>query len=46
MRNYEKKNAWNVRPLVNESFVPLAQQTNLLYWRVSDFKKEAKSLLS
>ena len=37
IRNYEKKNTWNVRPLVNESFVPSAQQTSVLYCRLSDF---------
>ena len=37
IRNYEKKNTWNVRHLVNELFVPLAQQTSLLYCRLSDF---------
>ena len=36
IRNYEKKNTWNVRRLVNESFVPLAQRTSVLYCRLSD----------
>ena len=31
------KNTWNVRRLVNESFVPSAQQTSVLYCRLSDF---------
>ena len=26
IRNYEKKNAWNIRRLVNESFVPASQR--------------------
>ena len=32
-----KKNTWNVRRLVNESFVPSNQQTSVLYCRLSDF---------
>ena len=41
IRNYEKKNTWNIRRLVNESFVPLAQPTSVLYCRLSDFKVRA-----
>ena len=37
IRNYEKKNTWNVRPLVDELFVPSAQRTSVLYCRLSDF---------
>ena len=37
VRNYEK-NTWNVRRLVDELFVPLAQQTSVLYCRLSNFK--------
>ena len=33
----EKKNTWNVRCLVDESFVPLNKQTSVLYFRLSDF---------
>ena len=33
-----KENTWNVRRLINESFVPSAQQTSILYCRLSDFK--------
>ena len=36
IRNYEK-NIWNVRFLVSQSFVPSAQQTMVLYCRLSDF---------
>ena len=36
-KNYEKNNAWNIRRLVNESFVPATQQTSVLYCRLSDF---------
>ena len=32
-----KKNTWNIRRLVNKSFVPLAQRTSILYCRLSDF---------
>ena len=31
IRNYEKNNAWNIRRLVNESFVPATQQASVLY---------------
>ena len=37
IRNYIKKKTWNVRRLVNESFVPSAHQTNVLYWRLTVF---------
>ena len=37
IRNYEKKNIWNVRRLVDESFVPSAQRTSVLFCRLSDF---------
>ena len=36
-QKYEKKNIWNFRRLVDESFVPSAQRTNVLYCRLSDF---------
>ena len=39
--NYEKKNTWNVRRMVNEWFVPLAQRTSILYCRLSDFNSSA-----
>ena len=32
-----KKNTWNVRRLVNKSFVPSAQRTSVLYCRLTDF---------
>ena len=35
IRNYEKNNAWNIRQLVGESFVPANQLTSVL---LSDFK--------
>ena len=37
MRNYKKNNPWNIRRLVDESFVPANQRTSVLYWRLSDF---------
>ena len=33
----KKKITWNIRCLVDESFVPATQQTSILYWRLSDF---------
>ena len=36
IKNYENI-TWSVRRLVNESFVPSAQQTSVLYCRLSDF---------
>ena len=33
-----KKNTWNIRWLVDEPFVPSAQQTSVLYCRLTDFK--------
>ena len=38
MRNYKKNNAWNIRCLVDESFVTANQQTSVLYCRLSDFR--------
>ena len=32
-----KKNAWNIRHLVDESFVPANQGTSILYCILSDF---------
>ena len=37
IRNYEQKNTWNVKRLVEDSFVPLAQRTRVLYSRLTDF---------
>ena len=34
----EKNNTWNVRRLVDKSFVPLALQSSVLYCRWTDFK--------
>ena len=33
----KKNNAWNIRRLVDETFVPSVQQTSVLYCRLSDF---------
>ena len=40
IKKYEKNNAWNIRPLVDESFVPLTKRPSLLYWRLSYFWQE------
>ena len=31
IRNYEKNNAWNIKPLVNESFVQATQRPSVSY---------------
>ena len=36
IRNYKNNNAWNIRRLVDESFVLANQQTSVLYCRLSD----------
>ena len=33
----KKNNTWNIRRLVDESLVPSAQRTSVLYRRLSDF---------
>ena len=38
IRNYKENNAWNIRHLLEESFVPANQRTSVLYCRLSDFK--------
>ena len=35
IRNNKKNNAWNIRRLVDKSFVPSNQQTSVLYCRLS-----------
>ena len=37
MKKKIKNNAWNIRHLVDEQFVPLAQRTSVLYCRLTDF---------
>ena len=37
IRNYENTNAWNIRCLVDESFLPSTQGPSISYWRLSDF---------
>ena len=39
-----KKNTWTVRCLADESFVPSAQRTSVLYCRLSDFITHKGSL--
>ena len=33
----KKNNAWNIRRLVDEAFVPSTQRASILYWRLLDF---------
>jgi hypothetical protein len=35
---WKKNNTWNIRNLVNELFVPLAQWTSVLFCRLTDFR--------
>ena len=37
IKNYEKKNTWNVKRLVDNSVVPSTHQTRVLYNRLTDF---------
>ena len=37
IRNNEKNNTWNIRSLVNGSFVQASQRTSVLYCRLMDF---------
>ena len=34
----KKNNAWNIRCLVDEYFVPASQQTSISYWEMTDFR--------
>ena len=36
-RNHEKNNTWNIRLLVDDSFVPLSKQPSVIYCRLTDF---------
>ena len=36
IRNYKKNDAWNIRQLVDESFVPASHRASVLYCRLSD----------
>ena len=38
-KSWKKNNTWNIRHLVDESFVPANQQTRVLYCRLSDFRR-------
>ena len=40
IRNYEKRNTWQVRCLLDKLFVPPAQQTSELYCRLLDFSSQ------
>ena len=37
----KKNNAWNIRRLVDESFIPSTQRPSVYYWRLSDFKNQS-----
>ena len=37
IKNNEKKNAWNIKRLVDDSFVPSAHRTSILYSRLTHF---------
>ena len=43
--NYKKNNAWNIRRLVNDSFVPANQRTSVLYCRLSHFRASARQMI-
>ena len=38
-----KKNAWNIRRLVDESFVQASYRAIVIYFRLSDFKTSNKT---
>ena len=45
-RNYEKKNnIWNIRHLVNESFVPATQRPSILYMKIVGFHVSLATML-
>ena len=44
-KSWKKNNVWNIRRLVDDSFIPSAKRTNLLYCRLTDFKSNNKLLL-
>ena len=37
IRNYEQNNVWNIRRMVDNSFIPANQRTSVSYCRLSDF---------
>ena len=38
MKNYLKKNTWNIRHLVHDSFVPSSKRPRVLYCKLTDFR--------
>ena len=44
-KSRKKNNAWKIRHLVDESFVPVTQRASVLYWRLSDFWSLWKSYI-
>ena len=42
-RFYERNNnTWNIRRLVDDSFVPSSEQPSVLYCKLTDFKREGQ----
>ena len=39
----KKNNSWNIRRLVNDSFVPLYKQPRVLYCKLTDFKSYSQN---
>ena len=37
-KSWKKNNAWNIRRLVDDSFVPSSKQPSILYCKLTDFK--------
>ena len=37
IRNWKKNNAWNIRHLVDDSFVPSSKPPSIMYCRLTDF---------
>merc|ERR1712051_984568 len=38
IKSIRKNNAWNIRLLVDDSFVPFSKQPSVIYCRLTDFK--------
>ena len=45
-RNHEKKNTWNIRRLVNDSFVPSSKRPSVLYCKLTDFTPQSHLTLT
>ena len=42
-KSWKKNNTWNIRCLVDDSFVPSSKQTSVLYCRLTDFWEDRES---